>query len=441
VLLLGGADNAGIALATAELYDPTSGTFTAAGNMAQARILPSAILLANGKVLVCGGANASGTLATAEIYDPTTDLFTFTGNLNQGRARQTMSLLPNGRVLVAGGRTFSGPPTTVFASAEIFNPTANNGAGAFTAISNMNSPRDEARATLLGDGQVLIVGGFVSYETGLSASSAEVFNPATNTFTLTGNMSAPRAHPTASVLPDGRVLVTGGVPNTGNTTPATTSADIFNPAAGTFTATGPMATAREYSGVVVLGANALISGGDDGINTTATQEIFYSTAVSALLVNTGPGNPTTAGGYALFASGSGGNFQFLAGQFTLTSGATLDSVQAWMDVGGVGGSLEVKISADNSGVPGTSIFSKIYTLGFQPLGWALFSNYNVGLAAGKYWVSFEPVAGSAFGGLPVGAPNPLQNYAFFYSANNRWLNFSVLGSQPGLGIRISGTSP
>ena len=135
----------------------------------------------------------------------------------------------------------------------------------------------------------------------------------------------------------------------------------------------------------------------------------------------------------------GERLQFLAGQFTLASGATLDSVQAWMDVG-QGGSLEVKISTDNSGVPGTSFFSKTYTLGVQPVGWALFSNYNVGLAAGKYWVSFEPVAGSNFvGAVPVGAPNPLQNYAWFLSVNGRYFNFGQ--PQPGIGIRISGTSP
>jgi putative Ig domain-containing protein/galactose oxidase-like protein/Kelch motif protein len=284
VLLIGGANSTGTPLATAELYDPASGTFSATGSMAQARDLPTAVLLANGKVLVSGGVN-SVQLNGAEIYDPATGLFTPTGNLNQARARHTATLLPNGRVLVAGGRTFNSLPITVFASAEIFDPAANNSVGAFASIGNMNSPRDEARATLLPNGTVLLTGGFVSYQTTLSASSAEIFDPATNTFTLTGSMSVPRTHQTASLLPDGSILVAGGVPDTGATTPASPRAEIFNPSNGTFTATGPMTMQREYARAVVLSTgNLLISGGDDGVNTTANEEIYYSTAPSAPLV-------------------------------------------------------------------------------------------------------------------------------------------------------------
>ena len=288
VLLLGGSDSASSALATVELYDPASGTFAASGSMGEPRDRPTAVLLANGKVLLSGGRNStSGTLSSAEIYDPATGVFSPAGNLNQARARHTMTLLPNGTVLVAGGRTFGGPPVFALASAEIFDPTANNGVGAFTSIGNMNSPRDEGRATLLPNGTVLLAGGFASYQTGTTASSAEIFDPATNVFALTGSMSISRAHPTASLLPNNTVLVAGGVPDEGNTTPGLQTAEIYNPATGTFSATGTLTLGREFAQAVILpNGNPLISGGDDGINTTATQEIYYSTAPLATLAVT-----------------------------------------------------------------------------------------------------------------------------------------------------------
>ncbi|HET8922505.1 MAG TPA: kelch repeat-containing protein, partial [Candidatus Acidoferrum sp.] len=273
VLLIGGVDTAGNPLASAELYNPVSGTFTTTGSIAQARARIPAVVLADGRVLVAGGFSSTGVLSTAEIYNPATGMFTPTGSLNVARERQTMTLLPNGTVLIAGGRNTSSGTNTALASAEIFDPTANGAVGAFTAIGNMNSPRDEARAVLLSNGTVLVVGGFASYQTALSSSSADIFNPATNTFTLSANnMSVARAHPTATLLPDGTVVVAGGVPDTGATTPSTTSADIFNPANGTFAATGPMSAQREFARDVLLpNGNPLVSGGDDGVTTSSSQ--------------------------------------------------------------------------------------------------------------------------------------------------------------------------
>jgi len=285
VLLIGGFDNASNPLASAELYNPANGTFTATGSMATARARFSGVLLADGRVLVSGGHTNSGVnsgaLSASEIYNPATGAFTATGSLNVVRERHTMTLLPNGMVLVAGGLNFSGPPGSVaLSSAELFDPNANSGVGAFTLIGNMNSARDEARAVLLPNGTVLIAGGFASYQTGLSSSTADIYNPATNTFTLSANsMSVARAHPTLTLLPDGTAVVAGGVPDTGATTPSTTSADIFNPATGAFSATGAMNAGREYARDALLpSGNPLVSGGDDGINALSSEEIYYSTA-------------------------------------------------------------------------------------------------------------------------------------------------------------------
>jgi hypothetical protein len=287
VLLAGGVDNTGAALASAELYDPATGTFSTTGSMAQSRFRVTAVVLYDGRVLVSGGFNATGALTGAEIYDSTTGLFTLTGSLNTARNRHTATLLPNGKVLIAGGRNSTLEVTNALASAEIFDPTANSGLGAFTTIGNMNSPRDEGRATLLPNGTVLLTGGFVSYQTNLSASSAEIFDPVSNAFTLTGTMSTARTHQTASLLPDGTVIVAGGVPNAGATTPASPTAEIFNPSTGTFSATGSMTMPREYAREAVLpSGNPLVSGGDDGTTTTASEEIYYSIAPLAPLTVT-----------------------------------------------------------------------------------------------------------------------------------------------------------
>ena len=234
--------------------------------------------MANGKVLVAGGSDANGALASAEIHDPVGAVFTPTGSLSQARERHTMTLLPNGKVLAAGGRIFTNGAFSILSSAELFDPQASEGVGSFTTVGNMNSSRDFPTANLLSNGTVLLVGGFISYQTNLSASSAEIFDPATNAFTLTGSMSTPRTHHTASLLPGGTVLVAGGVPNTVNGTPAKATAEIYSPTTGTFSPTGSMTTQREYAqDTVLVNGNPLIAGGDDGIKVMSTTEIYYST--------------------------------------------------------------------------------------------------------------------------------------------------------------------
>jgi hypothetical protein len=175
--------------------------------------------------------------------------------------------------------------------------------------------------------------------------------------------------------------------------------------------------------------------------------IFPTYVVAAdVLIDTGPGSTNTIGGLGLFSSGDttctpqpacASFFQFLAGQFTLTNRATLSSVEGWMDNISKG-SIEIKIRTNSNGLPGDTIFSKTYAPRSQSgVGWVLFEDYETILEAGTYWLTFEPVADTGFdSGMPIGAPNPLPNYAFFNEGNNRWSNFQT---PPGLGMRISGT--
>jgi hypothetical protein len=188
-------------LATAALYDPKSARWSEAHSMSQARFGHTATLLLNGKVLVAGGCPFLGSgreckgTATAEIYDPVTDSWTAAGSPRAGRVFATATLLAHGDILVAGGVDATG---IISAEAELYDPTSRS----WTLTGRMASARYQHTATLLRSGEVLVAGG--------GTANFETYDPIARAWHVAGSMAGVRSSQTATLLPNSLVLISGG---------------------------------------------------------------------------------------------------------------------------------------------------------------------------------------------------------------------------------------
>ena len=276
MLVAGGFGSTG-SLSAVETYDPENGTWTMTGGMTTSRDFHTATLLPNGQVLVAGGYNfTGGDLSSAELFNPVTGIWALTGTLHTARYSHTATLLPSGKVLVAGG--YNGPnPST---SAELYDPASRT----WTATEAMQNGRFNHTATLLFNGKVLVAGGanFTGAYPSLFATlaDAELYDPATGTWTATGAMTIPRQYHTATLLPDGQVLVAGGTSDvyTGSEPDrynSLSSAELYDPATGIWTETGPMTTARyEDTSTLLPNGQVLVAGGFDSSGILSSAELY-----------------------------------------------------------------------------------------------------------------------------------------------------------------------
>ena len=323
VLVVGGDDTS--PLASAELYDPAAGAWSMAGSLATRRFYHTATLLQTGKVLVVGGTVGFSVFASAELYDPAanggTGAWTTTGSLVTGRWQYTATLLLNGKVLVVGGNGSLGGSTGALASAELYDPAANSGVGAWTLTGSLSVGRIGHTATLLPTGKVLVVGG----ASGLA--SAELYDPATGAWTPIGSrLSIGHVGHTATLLPNGKVLVVG---NYDSTVGFLGSAELYDPLAnggvGTWTQTGSVVAARSLHTATLLpnGKVLVVGGQGDATGNIQDSAGLYDPAANggagawtptgslprALFLHTATLLPT---GKVLVAGGSGGGTGGLA---------------------------------------------------------------------------------------------------------------------------------
>jgi N-acetylneuraminic acid mutarotase len=260
VLVAGGLINDrldGKVSAVAELYDPATDAWSATDVMTQARWGHTATLLADGKVLVAGSfVHGGDPLASAELYDPASGRWAAAERMHHGRGGHTATLLADGRVLVVGGAgeetELEGGPRS--ATAEVFDPQT----GQWTVSASMSNARNGFTATLLPDGSVLVAGG----DRGFAA--AELFEPTTGKWAATGSMVEGRFGHTATLLVDGTVLVTGGCACS-DLRGALESAERYDPATGVWTAAGTMSTGRIFHTATLL-ANGTVLVVNDGLS-------------------------------------------------------------------------------------------------------------------------------------------------------------------------------
>ncbi len=338
----GGVDPPGNTLAPAEIYDPGSRTFASTGSMTVPRDSHAAVRLSDGRVLIIGGENccqnygshAEQTLSSAEIFDPSTGTFTKTGAMAHERIGAAAILLQNGRVLVVGGANMGDPDNS---PAELYDPAT----GKFTNTGAMHVPRVAFTATLLHGGRVLIAGGDGwgggPEGANLPIASAEIYDPATGVFSPTGAMGIGRAEFTATALQNGLVLIAGGRSEPIGPTPPDflASSELYDPTSGTFAPGGTMTAARsDHRATLLPSGRVLIVGGETCcVYDTRTGDLlstteFYDPSSGAFratgtkpLTRTNPVVTVLSNGWVLLSGGVG-------------SGVPLASAELFMEAPG-----------------------------------------------------------------------------------------------------------
>lgn len=317
ILMAGGHDGADTALASAELYDPATRSFTALPDMEVARVGHTANLLPGGRVLVVGGGCCGRQIVTAttsaELFDPVTGSWSPARPMLVARLNHTATLLPDGRVLVAGGSGRSdGNANVGLVHAEVYDPSDN----AWSETGEMTERRDRHAAVLIPDdpalpcgpncGKVLVTGGSVI---NFGSKSAEVYDPDATTvlgptldrperrahvvrggWRRVAPMSVERDSHTLTALPDGRVLAIGGRAQNEAVGGTLASTEAFDPRAGGWVPGASMSVARYLHAAVTVGGKVLVSGGatDERANQANPDAGSPSTAV-AELYDPGPG--------------------------------------------------------------------------------------------------------------------------------------------------------
>jgi hypothetical protein len=258
VLIVGGIEDV-IVLSSVALYDPTTKTWSAAASLPEPRTLHAAALLANGQVLIVGGQTDSTSPVPlhAELYDPAANTWTDAGAMIAPSVLSTATRLANGKVFVVDGDALG--------TTEIYDPTSKS----WTAGPKSANPHQlGTTATLLPDGRVLVVGGIAQTGANPTLSFPEIYDPIGGAWSSAGTMANNRVSHTATLLPSGNVLVAGG---TGPSGPLS-AAELYNPATNTWSSAGNMVHARSGAAAALMPGGEVLMVGGDGL---WTAELYW----------------------------------------------------------------------------------------------------------------------------------------------------------------------
>ena len=271
------------------------------------------VSLVSTTLLVCLLASATNVTAQQQGWIAT-------GALGTARSGHTATLMANGKVLVVGGFIHCNPGCSTTGSAELYDP----GAGIWSYTGNLNTARGHHTATLFPDGKVLVAGGSSNSNDGLN--SAEVYDPATETWSYTGNLNA-AGDSTATLLTNGKILVAGGGSN-GN------SAELYDPGTGTWRSTGNLNTPRGGHTATLLPNGKVLVVGSPGYGVNSAELYDPATETWSITgnLNTGRWYAHTAtllpNGKVLVAAGS------IGGDDVLESAELYDPITGiWTDTG------------------------------------------------------------------------------------------------------------
>ena len=251
ILLVGGYSGANVSLVEVDLFDPMTGSITAVAPLHTSRHDHSATLLRDGRVLVVGGYNPQQQwLTDAEVYDPLKNTWTVVPPLYSHGTAHTATRLKDGGVLIVGGGVADGVCTE---RAEVFDPQTNS----WTEVSSLPAPRTGHTADVLNDGRVLVAGG--GDARGLPVGGdAFIYDPKANRWTVTAPMVKQRSYASSVQLKDGRVLVAGGIAADGVPVwHVIANVEIYDPASNTWSVAASLSEAR-YAYVLSLLPNGQV---------------------------------------------------------------------------------------------------------------------------------------------------------------------------------------